>query len=387
MNARAIVLPGMVSILLLATPARAQNGTVTPHAVRTDNPRNGKVDDAVHFAAEKYMANPRTVDLSIGVWKEGKAYRYNYHRGEGALPTATSFYGIGSIAQTFVTTLLAQAVVEGKVKLSDDIRKYLPGKYPNLAYNGKPVHLRDLANHTSGLPELSQNYSPRYFDSLSRFTPRAMEKWYNTYTSDSLLRDMRNPHYFVPDTVPGTRYRYNGNAILVLAVVLEKVYNKPYAALIKDYVKAHFGMTETRIELTPAEKKRLLQGHDESGEPLPYVCDKGFRAAPNLMSTINDMLKYVQAGALEKDPVIKLTHKSTWNDTIGGSNIGLGWMLGTDDHGPYSIHTGHDGTGYNSLCVLYPKQQTGIVILVNESTGQDRVAEMKEVLVRALFTR
>jgi len=386
MNSNAAVLFGLVT-LLLANQSYAQNGTVTPNPIHTDNLRNGKVDDAVHLAAERYMENPNTVDLSIGIWQEGKAYRYNYHRGDGAMATATSFYGLGSIAKTFVTTLLAQAVVEGKVKLNDDIRKYLPGKYPNLAYNGKPVHVVDLANHTSGLPELSKNYSERYIDSISHLTPRALSNWYNVYTSDSLLRDMHNAHYFVPDTIPGTRYRYNGNAMLVLATLLEKVYHKPYATLVKDYVKTHLGMTETKIELSAAEKKRLMQGYDENREPLPFTVDKGFRAAPSMISTINDMLKYIQAGVEEKDPAIKLTHKTTWKDT-GGSNIGLGWMLGTDDHGnAYCIHTGHDGTGYNALCVLYPKRRTGIVILVNESTGQDRVAELKEMLVRSLFTK
>lgn len=381
---RAVQSAGLMAALLLSLHAYAQNGTVTANPVKTDNLRNGKVDDAVHLVAERYMNNPHTADLSIGIWQDGKAYRYNYHRGDGPLPTAASFYGLGSIAKTFVTSLLAQAVTEGKLKLADDIRKHLPGKYPNLAYNGKPVHVVDLANHTSGLPELSRNYSEKYVDSITHLSPRALTAWYARYTADSLLKDM---HHFTLDTVPGTHYRYNGNAMLVLAVLLEKVYHKPYAVLIRDYVKTRFGMTETKIELSPAEKKRLLQGHDENGEPLPYVVDKGFRAAPSITSTVNDMLKYIQAGVEEKDPAIKLTHKTTWKDA-DGSNIGLGWMLGTDERGEqYIIHTGHEGTGYNALCVLYPKRRTGIIILVNESTGQDRVAELKETLVRTLFSK
>ena len=49
--------------------------------------------------------------------------------------------------------ILAHAVIEKKVKLDDDIRKYLKGDYPNLQYNGKPARLKHLASNTSALPE------------------------------------------------------------------------------------------------------------------------------------------------------------------------------------------------------------------------------------------
>ncbi len=55
-------------------------------------------------------------------------------KGTGIPPTGRHLYDIGSVAKVFVTTLLAHAVVKNRISLEDDIRKYLPGKYPNLHY-------------------------------------------------------------------------------------------------------------------------------------------------------------------------------------------------------------------------------------------------------------
>jgi len=54
--------------------------------------------------------------------------------------------------QNLHRTLLAQAAIEKKLSLDDDVRKYLDGDYPNLEFQGHPIRLYDLVNHRSGLP-------------------------------------------------------------------------------------------------------------------------------------------------------------------------------------------------------------------------------------------
>ena len=67
------------------------------------------------------------------------------------LPDNQTIYEIGSITKTFTGTLLAQALLDKKISLDDDIRKYLPEKYPNLEYENQPILVKHLANHTSRL--------------------------------------------------------------------------------------------------------------------------------------------------------------------------------------------------------------------------------------------
>src|ERR1700761_6647607 len=112
----------------------------------TDNPLKSHLDSAIQKGAAVYMANAGTVGLMIGVYKDGHKYIYRYgesEKGSGRLPGPDQLFNLGSVAKTFVGTMLAEAVIEKKAKLTDDIRLYLPGKYPNLEYAGHPITLAD----------------------------------------------------------------------------------------------------------------------------------------------------------------------------------------------------------------------------------------------------
>ncbi|MGN6293344.1 MAG: serine hydrolase domain-containing protein [Chitinophagaceae bacterium] len=339
------------------------------------------LDSLVQRAAGHYMQSPVTVDLSIGVIKNGVQYQYSFHRGEGALIRNTTFFGLGSIAKTFVGIMLAQAVIEKKVQLTDDIRKYLPGNYPNLQYQGHPVRLVDLANHTSALPAMSRDYDDAYLDSISKLKPEAFREFYRIYTVDSLFRDM---HRFTLDTIPGTKYRYNGNAMMVLIAILQRVYHTPYNQLVTSFLKKELGIADTKPQLDAKEEKRLIAGHDENGKALTFIPDNGFRAAPSMVSTPADMLKYAAANLSRENAAINLSHKITFTRPDGMS-LGLSWMLDKEDNGlPFIMHTGRDGFGFTSLCYLYPDSGTAIVILVNDSSGEGRVSDLKDELISNL---
>ena len=184
--------------------------------VLTDNKMKTFIDSAVNKAATIYLQDSNTNGISIGFYFKGSKYTYNYgevKRGSGVLPTADNFYNLGSVAKTFITTMLAKAVVEHKVKLTDDIRNYLPSKYPNLQYKGHPIRLFDLANHTSALPTQFHTFPQAVLDSIGKLDRASQGNYFNGYNEDSLLADL---HHIKPDTIPGFKYQYNGNAMLLL---------------------------------------------------------------------------------------------------------------------------------------------------------------------------
>ncbi|TGE28138.1 serine hydrolase domain-containing protein [Hymenobacter metallicola] len=354
----------------------------TPRAtpVLTDNRRRTPLDQAVDRAATLYMQNPDAVGMSIGVFWQGQRYFYNYgevEKGSGRLPSATTYYNMGSVAKTFVTTLLAQAVLDKKVQLTDDIRKYLPGQYPNLEFEGQPVRLLDLATHTSGIPGRARTYSK---ETQAKFDKehqdiRVKTAYYNQFTADSLLQAM---HGFQLATKPGTTYRYNNLGILVLQLVLERAYQQPYEQLITSYVQSRFGMKDTKRILSDKEQTRFAVGY-EGSRAQHHTNYTGYWGGTTLSSTPADLLTYAQANLSEKEPAVELTHQPAWQ-----GRIGLGWMLDTDPAGQRRIfHNGHF-PGFNTRLVLYPEQNTSFVILVNDNISQDRVTEMEEFLKREL---
>ncbi len=77
----------------------------------------------------------------------------------GAKPNQDTVYEIGSITKTFTATLLAEAVVSGRVTLDEPVARLLPGfKIPER--DGKQITLADIATQHSGLPRMPANLSP-----------------------------------------------------------------------------------------------------------------------------------------------------------------------------------------------------------------------------------
>jgi CubicO group peptidase (beta-lactamase class C family) len=365
----------VLSTLLIGQCALAQ--------VKTNNPLKSYLDSVVDKGATAYMATPGTVGLAIGIYRNGVSHFYSYgesKKGTRQLIRADQYFNLGSVAKTYVGTMLAEAVIEKKANLNDDIRKYLPGNYPNLAYNGHPVRLVDIANHTSGMPPSPRNFPAWVMDSLAKLPLSRQITFYSTYNQDSLLKDM---HHFKIDTIPGTKYRYNGNAMMVLTLLLEHIYNQPYEQLVTHYLKTHLQLYDTRTQVPAGEFNRFVQGYDAHGVPQRYVNTKMFYGGPSMNSTMNDMLQYLKVNVEENDPAIVLTHQVTWGNPKDFA-LGLNWMLDLENGKKDYYHAGHTGIGFNTLCEFYPEEHLGIMIVVNDNISQDKLSALENAIKKNL---
>jgi len=63
-------------------------------------------------------------------------------------------------------------------------------------------------------------------------------------------------------------YHYNGNAVMVLIAILQRIYHRPYPELVTAYFQRN-GIDHTRPALTKTEAKGLLMRHDEKGNASP----------------------------------------------------------------------------------------------------------------------
>src|SRR5689334_15889836 len=73
-------------------------------------------------------------------------------KGNGQEPDGRSFFRIGSIAKAMAGELLADLVVEGKVRLSDPLQRFAPPGKTVPSVDGRAITLLDLATHSAGLP-------------------------------------------------------------------------------------------------------------------------------------------------------------------------------------------------------------------------------------------
>ena len=111
------------------------------------NKLENRTDSLVHEFAENWVADSTKVGLSVGVFHKGEIRKYHYgttEPGKENLPTDETIYEIGSITKTLTGGLAAKAVTDGKMELTDDIRKFLKEEYSNLEYEGNFISIRDL---------------------------------------------------------------------------------------------------------------------------------------------------------------------------------------------------------------------------------------------------
>jgi CubicO group peptidase (beta-lactamase class C family) len=327
----------------------------------SDNVLKSRLDSTVQSAISDYMSNENVAGLSVGVIQNGEAFFYNYgetEKGNKQVPTNETLYEIGSITKTFTGIILANAVQEGKVKLNDDIRKYLVGDFSKLQFKGEPIHLLHLSNHTSGLPSQPKIAS-------TGKDPFDLSESFNEKTLIDILQNINL------ETIPGVKEEYSNFGVGLLGYILEKVYEQNYEQLLEKYIFKPYEMTQSKITFTESDYMKYAQGYDVEGNATNYWRNRLAEPAGGIRSTAKDMLLYIQEQLKAKaESATWLSHQLTLGDNKKGR--GLNWSISTTKKG-YLVWGHAGGTdGFSSLCLIYPELNSGIILLTNNGNHDDQ---------------
>ena len=349
--------------------------------VPTDNGLKTSLDSLVHKSATAFMKNNSRVGVSIGIIKNGKRYLYNYgstQKEKSELPTGNTVYELASITKTFGATLLAQAVLDKKVNLNDDICKYLKEDYPNLTYNNTPITLLNLVNLTSGLP----NWMPEK-DIFGKADPDSipyiLDSVHTIYSRQDFYRDL---HQVKLQVLPGSIARHCNTAAQLIGYIMEDVYQNSYDNLLKTYFAHPLKLKNTSLIKKGKMPVNMAKGYDGKGRLMPIIDWEDLQVAASIASSTSDMLKYMAFQLDEKNDAVKLSHQPTFGKLEDGA-IALNWKIRKIDKGRRSIsHTG-GSLGYSSYIVFYPDLNSGIVLLSNEAdqgTQNELIALSEKIL-------
>jgi CubicO group peptidase (beta-lactamase class C family) len=242
--------------------------------------------------------------------------------------------------------LLAQAVLDKKVSLDDDIRKYLVGDYPNLSYRGTPITLQHLANHTSRLPVLPEDITEK-----PGYNPLVPESHYDSLSFFQALRKVSL------DTIPGFKFNYSNWGMALLGHILEHVYTESYETLVNRFITGPLKMRNTSFP-TAESMDIIAVPHSENGKVVPVPQKDYFSPAGGLCSTAEDMVRYLDFQITEHSNAVKLTHTPTRN------SMGLGWGVRKKDAWRDIQHNGST-QGSSSHISLFPELHSGCVVLTN----------------------
>lgn len=273
-------------------------------------------------------------------------------------------FEIGSVSKTITGLLLANMVNSGEVELTDSINQYLPDNGKVNTENGQDITLLELATHSSGLPRVPNNLK-----NSMKMGP------FSTYTKGDLYQFLRQ---YKKDDRLENKSLYSNLGFGLLGHVLSLAANKSYEQLVTERIFQPLDMVSSHI--TPNESQVLLQATPHGSDLIPTTRWKMpvFEAAGAINSNLHDMRRYLIANmnALKKgSPLGKDLHFAQQVRTNFGENgkqIGLSWIVNTENNTTYHWHNGSTG-GFRSFIGFNHMKDIGIVILTNSRIAMDEL--------------
>lgn len=270
-----------------------------------------------------------------------------------------SIFEIGSISKTFTGIMIADEIVNGKMKTSDPLSKYLPETVKVPTKNGREVTINDVATHSSSLPRMPDNFKPTNLN--NPYADYTIEMAYEFISGVEIDREI------------GKKYEYSNLALGMLGHTLELQYNKSYEAVMVDKIANTLGMDNTRVVFTPNMKKHLAKGHN-NGEEVENWDLPALVGAGGIRSSAVDMVKYIQANmGVLKSPLydaMQFSHKKAYENEDQKFEIGFTWHF--DNDGAIVQHGGATG-GYRAFAGFVKGTHKGVVVLTNSTEGIGRI--------------
>ncbi|WP_414944500.1 alpha/beta fold hydrolase [Amycolatopsis sp. cmx-11-32] len=277
-----------------------------------------------------------------------------------------------SNTKTFVATVVLQLVAERRVELDTPVERYLPGLLRATGNDGRDITIRQLLQHTSGLPD---------FDSAV-FGPGGYPRHrFDHHTPDELVADaVTRPRL----SVPGTEFHYTTTNYVVAGMIIEKVTGRPYATEIENRILRPLGMRDTTL---PGDRATLPGRHARGYAHLDgdgRISDTGRRidvtvlnpslvwAGGEAVSTLSDLNTFfaaLLAGRLLPPAQSAEMRRTVPADLIPGAAYGLGLMrVPLSCGGEYWTHGG-SGLGYQTReGATADGRQVSIVITTSPAT-------------------
>src|SRR5215471_11014522 len=163
-----------------------------------------------------YLAESHAPSASFAVIRGNDTLAYGAHGLANVdawrAATPTMVYEIGSNTKQFTSAAIMRLVEQGRVKLDDDLSKYVP----QLPLQGKKVSIHQLLNHTSGIHSYTSS-------------PEWSKTWNDVLSPDAIIKFIAADTF---DFAPGTAYRYNNTGYVLLGMVIEKATGQKYASYL-----------------------------------------------------------------------------------------------------------------------------------------------------------
>jgi Beta-lactamase class C and other penicillin binding proteins len=231
--------------------------------------------------------------------------------------TIDTRYGIGSISKTFTATLVLKTVELGKLKLDGPISAF----FKDIPDAGK-ITVRQLLNHSSGIHNITDDN-----DYLTWNTKSQTEK-------ELVERIIKGGS----DFAPGSKHAYSNSNYILLTYILDKVWKKDYAFLLKEYICKPLNLQETTFGRPQNNSQDISESYRFTQEWTlePHTDNSVPLGAGAVWSTSTDLVKFFNG--LFSHKIINSASLEEMKKINAGYGLGLFIM-------PFGEHRGFGHTG------------------------------------------
>jgi CubicO group peptidase (beta-lactamase class C family) len=336
-------MPVFPAILVFALQAATATAVVQPPPAWLP-----RVD---RFVGEQ-MQEQKVPGISLAIVKDGAlvvAKGYGESNVEHHVPvTAETIFQSGSVGKQFTAAAVMLMVEEGRLALEDSITRYLP----SAPESWKPIRLRHLLTHTSGIPD----YAVDSFD----------------YRHDATEEELTKMAYGLElQFEPGAKYEYSNTGYLLLGVIIRRVSGQFYGDLLAERMFRPLGMSTARV-ISEAD----IVPHRSAGYQLVDGQLKNQDwVAPSLNTTADGALylstldmvawdKGLRAGAILKPESWKQVYTPVRLSSGESYPYGFGWSVNTRAGAPLYSHGG-SWQGFKAYIARYLGADMTIILFAN----------------------
>ncbi len=314
------------------------------------------------------MTREQLPGLALGIYSRGrillaKGYGLSNVELSVAVKPETLFQS-GSAGKQFVSAAVMMLVEEGKLSLDDSIAKY----FPNAPESWKPILVKNLLSHTSGLAE---------YESPERIGPKGPFYLRLDFTEDELVSKVQAlPIEFKA----GEKWDYRNTNYLLIGVIIHKVTGKFYADYLQQVIFKPLGMSSTRLiseaDIIPNRSSgyEIRNGNLKNEEWVSPTFDS--TADGTLYFNVMDLAKWDEAlygtNLLKQSSLDRMWTVYRLSDSQPNpGDYGFGWNIG-NMNGHKLIGHGGAWQGFTCHIARYTDDSLTIAVLTNLDSGHSR---------------
>ena len=384
--ARRALLVGTASALALAVGFAVPSSASAPNTGAASAGSAQSADAALNRALARIVRQPDgPPGIAVVVQRGDRAVLHRAGVAEvaaGARIRASDSMRLASVAKAFSGAVALSLVADGKLSLGDTVGRWLPG----LPMAWSQVTLRELLQHTSGIPDFSleKAFRKAVLNSPEKAPPPVVLL---SYAPKRL------------NFTPGSRYEYSNSDNIVVGLMVQAATGKTYESQLRERVFEPLGLTRTSLPRGTAMPPPLIHGYDIAPPQPPFdvthLIAAGWAwASGGVVSTPRDANAFIR-GYASGATTSPAAHRAQFRFRPGSSeppgpgrnSAGLAIFRYQTRCGTVYGHTGNT-PGYTQFVAATENGRRSAVVSVNSQNNLDmhpnRFAELRHIYTLAV---